>query len=179
MELVELSAQDNRVAAIPAALSSCTNLQCLRLENNRCVLRREALCGPPQRPAARRARPDACAVRRHQPPRVAAIPPGLLHGMSSLWLLQLGGNPLTIEQLRESDGYASLDARRRARATKQVRASSHSWNAHVRAPNLRDAPEPLGARIRTQSQIEGRVLLDGTSAFEEGADAQQFNHWNV
>ena len=47
------------------------------------------------------------------------IPPPLLR-VPSLHTFSLHGNPCTIEELREVDGYAELDARRRAKADKVV-----------------------------------------------------------
>lgn len=48
------------------------------------------------------------------------MPPAILTGCSSLATLSLHGNPLTIEQLRETPGFAEFDKRRRAKYDKQV-----------------------------------------------------------
>lgn len=86
MELVELSATGNRIAAIPSGLSRLPKLQTLRLDSN----------------------------------RVAAVPPEVLHGCTSLSLLSLHDNPITADQLRSTDGFTAYDARRRALCDKQL-----------------------------------------------------------
>ncbi len=53
-------------------------------------------------------------------PRIASLPPQLLTECLSLWQLSLASNPISLDQLRATQGYAELDARRRARADKQV-----------------------------------------------------------
>jgi hypothetical protein len=51
---------------------------------------------------------------------VAGLPTGLLQACSNLWLLGLVANPITVQGLRETPGFAELDARRQARANKQA-----------------------------------------------------------
>lgn len=58
------------------------------------------------------------------PCRVRSVPPALLTGCTSLQSLSLHNNPITMEQLRETPGYAELDARRRAKYDKQA---SRGW----------------------------------------------------
>lgn len=53
-------------------------------------------------------------------PRLVGVPASILRGCSSLSTLSLHGNPLTIEHLREADGWAEFDARRRAKHDKQL-----------------------------------------------------------
>lgn len=48
------------------------------------------------------------------------MPPAVLTGCASLATLSLHGNPLTAEQLRETEGYAAFDERRRRKYDKQV-----------------------------------------------------------
>lgn len=48
------------------------------------------------------------------------MPPAVLAGCASLATLSLHGNPLTAEQLRETEGYAAFDERRRRKYDKQV-----------------------------------------------------------
>lgn len=48
------------------------------------------------------------------------MPPALLAGCASLATLSLHDNPITADQLRETQGYADFDARRRAKYDKQV-----------------------------------------------------------
>lgn len=52
--------------------------------------------------------------------RLKAVPPAVLTGCASLATLSLHGNPLTAEQLRETEGYAAFDERRRRKFDKQV-----------------------------------------------------------
>ena len=53
--------------------------------------------------------------------RLRGVPGEILKGCASLARLSLHGNPLTMEQLRTSDGFQEFDARRCASADKQVR----------------------------------------------------------
>ena len=48
------------------------------------------------------------------------MPAAILRGCASLSTLSLHGNPLTVEQLREADGWAEYDARRCAKHDKQL-----------------------------------------------------------
>ena len=57
--------------------------------------------------------------------RLREVPGEILKGCSSLARLSLHGNPLTIEQLRSSEGFQEFNARRCASADKQVRY--HEW----------------------------------------------------
>lgn len=53
------------------------------------------------------------------PPHVfPQLPPGLLSRCTALHLLSLHVNEVTLEQLREMEGWGDYDARRRARYTK-------------------------------------------------------------
>ena len=52
--------------------------------------------------------------------RLKAVPPALLSSCSSLATLSLHSNPITAEQLRETEGYAAFDERRRKKYDKQV-----------------------------------------------------------
>ena len=53
--------------------------------------------------------------------RLRNVPAEVLRGCLSLARLSLHGNPLTLEQLRSSDGFQDFNARRCASADKQVR----------------------------------------------------------
>ncbi|KAJ9516583.1 hypothetical protein QJQ45_015247, partial [Haematococcus lacustris] len=75
---------------------------------------------------------------------VSRVPPAVLLGCCQLWLLGLTANPITVEQLRKTEGWQQLEARRQAKANKQ---------------------------------LEGRVLVDSTRSFEEGADSVQWQRW--
>lgn len=52
--------------------------------------------------------------------RVKALPPGLLERCTALSALLLRGNPITVDTLRAAPGFAAYDARRCARADKQL-----------------------------------------------------------
>lgn len=52
--------------------------------------------------------------------RLAALPPRLFVGCSSLATLSAHANPITVEALRSAEGFAGYDARRQARASKQL-----------------------------------------------------------
>ena len=48
------------------------------------------------------------------------MPAAILTGCTSLGRLSLHNNPITLEALRQGEGFAAYDARRRAKADKQV-----------------------------------------------------------
>ena len=52
--------------------------------------------------------------------RLGRVPSAILKGCTALARLSLHGNPITIEQLREADGFAEFNARRCAKADKQL-----------------------------------------------------------
>jgi hypothetical protein len=52
--------------------------------------------------------------------RLKVVPAVVLRGCGALATLALHGNPVTVEQLREADGFAEFNARRCAKHDKQV-----------------------------------------------------------
>ncbi len=52
--------------------------------------------------------------------RLKGVPVAVLRNCGALATLTLHGNPVTVEQLRESDGFAEFNARRCAKHDKQV-----------------------------------------------------------
>ena len=52
--------------------------------------------------------------------RLRHLPSAILKGCTALARLSLHGNPITLEQLREADGWAEFKARRCAKADKQL-----------------------------------------------------------
>ena len=73
-----------------------------------------------------------------------ALPPRLFVACPALSLLAAHDNPLTVDALRAADGFDAYDARRRARASKQ---------------------------------LDGRVMADMGRVFSEGADVEEWEHW--
>jgi hypothetical protein len=51
---------------------------------------------------------------------VTKVPPEVFVGCGALTTLSLHDNPVTVEQLREMDGYDSFNARRLAKVDKQI-----------------------------------------------------------
>ncbi|KAF8072570.1 hypothetical protein HT031_000230 [Scenedesmus sp. PABB004] len=107
LEILQL--QDNALQALPEGLGRCSGLVALNASRN-------ALRALPDATAAL-ARLQVLAVDAN---RLAALPARLLAGCSSLATLSAHGNPLTVEALRSAEGYDAYEARRRARATKQL-----------------------------------------------------------
>lgn len=56
--------------------------------------------------------------------RLKDVPPAVLRGCASLATLTLHNNPITVEQLREADGFPEFNARRCAKHDKQVHGDS-------------------------------------------------------
>lgn len=52
--------------------------------------------------------------------QIAALPPALLRGCTSLATISLHGNPITPEALQQTDGFAEFEARRRNKYTKTL-----------------------------------------------------------
>ncbi len=77
--------------------------------------------------------------------RLQRLPGALLASCQSLATVGLHSNPITVQQLRATPGFAEYEARRVARCNKQ---------------------------------LDGRVLTDTDgNAFSEGADVEQWQHW--
>jgi hypothetical protein len=51
---------------------------------------------------------------------VTKVPPAVLTGCGALVTLSLHNNPVSVEQLRETDGFAAFHARRLAKNHKQI-----------------------------------------------------------
>lgn len=145
--LEELDAAENCLDALPDSLGQLQNLRSLLLDKNRSALlacqlayallclRRvtEVLClaallhnihalcmwGVCQARgflASTKCFPCRCLCI----PRLKAVPAAVLRSCRALATLGLHGNPVTVEQLRASDGFAEFNARRCAKHDKQV-----------------------------------------------------------
>ncbi|KAL4424792.1 hypothetical protein ABPG77_000832 [Micractinium sp. CCAP 211/92] len=130
--LQKLSLNGNQIASLPDSLGELHHLRALALRGNRL-----AALPPGLGRCAQLAELDARDNQLAELPaqlgqltslrlllldnnRLKAVPPAILTGCSSLATLSLHGNPLTIEQLRETPGFAEFDERRRAKYDKQV-----------------------------------------------------------
>ena len=105
-----LDVSGNALTALPLELGSCAALEEVDLSRNRVTSLPASLF---RAKALKVLAADANCIPR------AGIPPQLLRA-PALHTLSLHGNPCTIEELREIDGYAELDARRRAKADKVI-----------------------------------------------------------
>lgn len=54
------------------------------------------------------------------PLRIQAVPPAVLRDCGALRTLSLHDNPITVEELRNTEGWAAHDARRRQKHDKQL-----------------------------------------------------------
>jgi hypothetical protein len=52
--------------------------------------------------------------------RIKTVPPRLLKECTALSALSLYDNPVTVENLRETEGYSDYDKRRRTKVDKQI-----------------------------------------------------------
>ncbi|PRW58592.1 LRR repeats and ubiquitin-like domain-containing protein [Chlorella sorokiniana] len=108
-QLRALALRGNRLDALPPSLGACSSLVELDLRDNQLA-----------------ALPEQLGQLTHlkllllDNNRLKAVPPAILTGCPALATLSLHGNPLTAEQLRETEGYAAFDARRRRKYDKQV-----------------------------------------------------------
>ena len=108
LQLLDVSS--NKLQSLPSELGSCAALEELVLNQN------SVAAFPASLASCQGLKVLAADVNRIS---CAGIPPPLLRA-PSLHTLSLHGNPCTLEELREVDGYAALDARRRAKADKVV-----------------------------------------------------------
>ena len=121
--LIELPASVCRLTALQLLDVSTNKLRSLPLELGRCAALEELVMNQNNVSAlpASLAKCQGLKVLAADANAIscAGIPPPLLRA-PALHTLSLHGNPCTIEELREVDGYAELDARRRAKADKVV-----------------------------------------------------------
>ncbi len=111
--LTVLTLDGNALTALPDELGSCAELEELHV-------RRNALTALPPALGAGCLRLAVLSADGNRLP-AAGIPPALLRA-PALHTLSLHENPVTIEQLRELDGWGELDERRRAKANKAISA---------------------------------------------------------
>lgn len=172
----------------------------------RCVLPACGVDAPPAcHPAPARSRLPAL----RNPPlgrRLRAVPEAILRGCASLATLSLHGNAITVDQLRETPGWAEFDGRRKAKYDKQVGGLEEQagWLASLagamcsqqtggpgealcamHAALVRCSACAVGAPLTLRAcpaspprplQVEMRVLVN-SGGFDEGAEAEEFEHW--
>ncbi|KDD72757.1 hypothetical protein H632_c2936p1 [Helicosporidium sp. ATCC 50920] len=107
--LEELDVSFNRLEALPDELGSCCKLRVVIADENKMLSLPESL-------------KNLQALRtlsaRHN--RIAAVPSAILLECSSLQTIDVHGNPLTMQALRDTPGFGEFDARRRAKYSKQM-----------------------------------------------------------
>lgn len=106
--LMQIHAAHNQLQCLPAALHTCTALEELHLQHNHLAAVPASLG---QLPRLKVLDLDSNRIK-HFPPQVLQAP--------QLHTLALHDNVVIIEQLRELDGWAEFDARRRSRVDKQL-----------------------------------------------------------
>lgn len=108
-QLTRLDASHNLLARLPDGLGRCTALEDLDLRHNVVAALPESLG-------------DLRALQALwlDTNRVRAVPPRILKGCVSLQTLSLHQNPLTVETLRETEGFAEYDQRRRTKYDKKL-----------------------------------------------------------
>ena len=99
----------NQLQALPAALSTCAALEELDAAGNAL----QAL--PPQLGALPR-----LALLQLDDNALRGVPSELLRGCVALTTLSLHGNPVTLDALEATDGWAEFDTRQRAKQSKRV-----------------------------------------------------------
>eukprot|EP00892_Ulva_mutabilis_P004423 jgi/Ulvmu1/2352/UM013_0200.1 len=73
----------------------------------------------------------ALQVLRLDSNRIASVPPAVLLGCGELHSLALRGNPVTMQALRDVEGWAAYEARRKGKLDKALDAHVHAdfWEA--------------------------------------------------
>ena len=108
-ELQELDASSNCIEELPDSLGSMTNAKFLRFGGNQLKQLPITLANLQQ-----------LAVLSVPSNRLAEVPATILVGCTSLRSLDIHDNPVTIQQLRESEGWEVFDARRKAACDKLI-----------------------------------------------------------
>eukprot|EP00191_Tetraselmis_sp_GSL018_P007211 CAMPEP_0177604524 /NCGR_PEP_ID=MMETSP0419_2-20121207/16169_1 /TAXON_ID=582737 /ORGANISM="Tetraselmis sp., Strain GSL018" /LENGTH=385 /DNA_ID=CAMNT_0019098523 /DNA_START=365 /DNA_END=1518 /DNA_ORIENTATION=+ len=108
-ELRELDVSGNELGALPAALGDLAALEALRAGSNQLSEL------PPELSRLQR-----LALLSVPGNRLRGVPPAVLRGCARLRSIDLHGNPVTVQQLRETDGWELFDARRRAACDKGI-----------------------------------------------------------
>ena len=108
--LVALNVAHNALSELPEQLGNCCELEVLNAEHN-LLTALPASLGECKRLAVLTVDSNRLSA--------AGLPPALLRA-PALHTLSVHNNPVTVEQLREVDGYKELDARRRAKAEKAI-----------------------------------------------------------
>jgi uncharacterized ubiquitin-like protein YukD len=106
LTLLDLS--HNQLSALPSDLNACVALEELRVEHNQIVKLPTNLCALPR-----------LAVLSCDMNRIGHLDAELLKA-PALHTLSLHNNPITMERLRELDGWKAFDARRQAKVNKQL-----------------------------------------------------------
>eukprot|EP00192_Tetraselmis_astigmatica_P015576 CAMPEP_0117683326 /NCGR_PEP_ID=MMETSP0804-20121206/20315_1 /TAXON_ID=1074897 /ORGANISM="Tetraselmis astigmatica, Strain CCMP880" /LENGTH=149 /DNA_ID=CAMNT_0005493861 /DNA_START=29 /DNA_END=479 /DNA_ORIENTATION=- len=105
----EIDASFNCVEELPDSLGSLSYLRVLNFGGNNLKQLPLTLGGL-----------QKLAVLNVPSNRLTGVPPAILVGCTSLRSLDIHDNPVTIQQLRESEGWAQFDARRRAACDKLI-----------------------------------------------------------
>ncbi|GBF94546.1 hypothetical protein Rsub_06661 [Raphidocelis subcapitata] len=107
--LRELDLSDNALKALPAAIGGLSSLEDL----NACGNQVAEIPGS----VTRLGRLQSLRLDNN---RVKTLPEGIFTACTNLAALWLRGNPITVDALRTAPGFASYEARRRARTNKQL-----------------------------------------------------------
>ena len=99
--------------------------------------------------------------------RVSTVPAVVLNGCVKLASLALHDNPISAAQLRNLEGFAEYDLRRRRKHNKQV--------SPVPAPTACPVHQPVVLRCTKSLQIDHHVM--SSQGFDEGATASDWQHW--
>eukprot|EP00884_Botryococcus_braunii_P023093 jgi/Botrbrau1/9468/Bobra.0252s0089.1 len=108
-ELQRLGLARNRLEALPEDLGDCRALESLDVGHNQLMTLPSTL-----------SRLRSLRELLVDENRLKGLPSDLLRGCSSLCTLSLHGNPMTVDELRETDGFAEYNARRIAKVNKQM-----------------------------------------------------------
>ncbi|KAK9908995.1 hypothetical protein WJX75_005826 [Coccomyxa subellipsoidea] len=108
-EEIVLKLSKNKFSAIPDELGACSALEEIDFADNYLQVLPESL--------GSLTRLKVLAADQN---RIAAVPPAIFKGCTSLHTLTLHENPITIEAMEATEGYEQLERRRRSKFDKQI-----------------------------------------------------------